>query len=222
MLRLEIDRTLRLAGEPGQVALAATCPRGDVELVPEMAKFASSDSGVVKVDAKLGTFQARSPGKTTMTGSHAAAKQPATVGLHVYDPAKARLVFDPAAVRLAVNEQARLPLYLEASEGGKTERAAMEGPGGGLFAGPTEAVRWSPPTLVAAGPRRQFPLTAGDSPFLKGTATAQVEVLPAAEPGEFAQSSPRRSLAPGQTVSLAVEQQLPGSDQWKDVFGPTP
>ena len=57
-LRLEVDRTIRLAGEPGQLALAATCPRGDVELVPEMAAFKSSDAAVVKVDAKQGEFHA--------------------------------------------------------------------------------------------------------------------------------------------------------------------
>ncbi len=58
VLRVAVDRTIRLAGEPGQLALEATCPRGDVELVPEMAAYKSSAPGIIKVHAKLGDFNA--------------------------------------------------------------------------------------------------------------------------------------------------------------------
>ncbi len=216
-LRVEVDRTLRLAGEPGQLTLAATCPRGDVELVPEMATFKSANAGIIKVDAKQGQFQAGSPGETTVTGSHAAAKQPANITLSVYDPAKARLVFDPDAVHLTVHEQAALPLFLVVQDGKKPARAPMEGPGIAYSVGQPDAVDWSPPLLTGLAAAKPFPLVAGYAPYLKSTATARVEVLPAAEPAGLRVVPSTASLAPGQTVSLAVEQQLPGSEQWKEV-----
>ena len=39
---MQLDRTLRLAGEPGTILLDGVGPRGDVELVPELAEFNSS------------------------------------------------------------------------------------------------------------------------------------------------------------------------------------
>ncbi len=216
VLRVDVDRTIRLAGEPGEAVLAATCPRGDVELVPEMAAFKSADKAIVKIDAKLGKFQAAAPGKTTITGSHAAAKQPATVELHVYNPADAKLVFDPPAVRVAVGEKAQLPLYLEVKDGAKTERALLEGPGIGYSVAQPSAVRWSPSTLIGLSPAKPFALTGGYT-FLTGKATAQVEVVPAADASALRIVPATAALAPGQTVSLAVEQQVTGSDQWKEV-----
>ena len=138
--------------------------------------------------------------------------------LRVFDPAKACLVFDPAAARLAVHEQAALPLFLEVQDGTKTQRAAMEGPGIAYAIGQPDAVRWSPPLLLGLLAAKPFPLTAGYSPYLKSTATAQVEVVAAADPAALrVVPSTASSLAPGQSVSLAVEQQLPGSEQWKEV-----
>ena len=43
-------------------------------------------------------------------------------------------------------------------------------------------MRWSPPLLTGLAAAKPFPLIAGYAPYLKSTATAQVEVLPAAEP----------------------------------------
>ena len=217
VLRLEVDRTIRLAGEPGQLALEATCPRGDVELVPEMAAFASADAGVIKVDAKHGDFHAGALGETTVTGSHAAAKKPATLKLTVHDPALARLVFDPAAARLAVHEQASLPLFLEVQDHGKAQRAPMEGPGIAYAIAQPAAVRWSPPLLTGLEAAKPFSLTAGYSPYMKGTATAQVEVVPAVDPAGLRVVPATAALAPGQGVSLCVQQQVPGSEQWKEV-----
>ena len=217
-LRLDVDRTIRLAGEPGQLALAATCPRGDVELVPEMAAFASADAGVVKVDAKHGDFHAGAPGETTVTGSHAAAKQPATVKLHVYDPAKARLVFDPAAARLAVHEQAALPLFLEVQDGGKTQRAAMEGPGIAYAIAQPDAVRWSPPLLTGPASRQALSPDRRLCPLFEEHGDGPGRGRGGGRSGRpCASSPPTASLAPGQSVSLAVQQQLPGSEQWKEV-----
>jgi hypothetical protein len=216
-LRVDVDRTIRLAGEPGQLVLAANCPRGDVELVPEMADYKSSTPAIVDVNAKLGDFRAAAPGESTVTLRHPAAKQPATVKLRVFDPARARLVFDPDTACLAVHEQAALPLFLEVQDGAKTQRAAMEGPGIAYCVARPDAVRWSPPTLLRLLATQPFALTAGYAPYLKSTATARVEVLAAAAPAALRVVPSTASLAPGQTVSLAVQQQLPGSEQWKEV-----
>ena len=80
-----------------------------------------------------------------------------------------------------------------------------------------DAVRWSPPMLLGLRAAKPFALTAGYAPYLKSTATARVEVLAAADPAALRVVPSTVSWAAGQTVSLAVEQQLPGSQQWKEV-----
>jgi len=217
-LRANVDRTLRLAGETGRVLLSGTDPHGDVELVPEMATFQSADAKVLKIDEKSGAFRAAAPGESIVTASHAASKQPATVKLSVYDPSKVRMVFDPATVKVAVDEVARLPLYLEVKDAGKVERALLEGPGVGYALGRPEAVRWQPPTVVGVSPAPPFELSASFSPHLTSTATAQVEVTPATPPAAIRIVPSDVSLAPGQRLSLKVEQQMADSpDQWKEV-----
>ena len=62
-LRVDVDRTIRLAGEPGQLALAATCPRGDVELVPELADYKSSDAGGHQRQCQAGRLPRRRAGR---------------------------------------------------------------------------------------------------------------------------------------------------------------
>ena len=181
-LWMDVDRTIRLAGEPGQLALAATCPRGNVELVPELADFKSSTPAAINVNAKLGDFHAAAPGESTVTASHPAAKQPATVLLRVFDPSKARLVFARDAVGLAVQEQAALPLFLEVQDGARTQRALLEGPGIAYGIAQPDAVRWSSPMLLGLRVAKPFALTAGYAPYVKSTATARVEVLAAADP----------------------------------------
>ena len=94
----------------------------------------------------------------------------------------------------------------------------MEGPGIAYAIAQPDAVRWSPPTLLGLLAAKPFALTAGYAPYMKSMATAQVEVLAAVDPaGLRVVPSTTPPLAPGQTVSLAVEQQLPGSEQWKEV-----
>ena len=218
-LRVDVDRTLRLAGEPGQLALAATCPRGDVELVPEMADFTSSDAGVIKVDAKQGDFQAGAPGEVDhhrqpcrgqAAGDAETARLRSGQGTAGLRPGRGRA--------LAVHEQAAAAAVPGSPGGGKTAAGGDGRAGHRLLGRPSPTpcggrrrcwLGWPPPS--------RSPLTAGYAPYLKSTATAQVEVLPAAEPAGLRVVPSTASLAAGQTVSLAVQQQLPGSEQWKEV-----
>ncbi len=225
-LRLDVDRTLRLAGETGRVTLAATSSAGDVELVPELSQFASSDTKVLSIGETSGAFRAMAPGAVDVTGSHAAATDDVRRSLSVYDPADARLIFDPNAVRLAVDEIGRLPLYLEVQDAGQTKRAELVGPEVGYLIERPQAIRFTPPTLVGASPAAKFGIQASFYPYLNEVAQATVEVTAAAEPeairivpaaGSLG-SGQKISLAPGQTMALAVQQQLPGEpNKWREV-----
>ena len=95
-LRMQLDRTLRLAGEPGVILLDGVGPSGDVELVPELAEFASSADEVVAPQGNLGRFRADAPGEATVSASHPAGQEPTDLALIVVDPAKARIVFRTA------------------------------------------------------------------------------------------------------------------------------
>ena len=60
------------------------------------------------IPEKTGLFGTVIPGNAMLTGSHLAAKEPAKKEFRVCDPAKAKLMFDPASVRVPVNEKAPL------------------------------------------------------------------------------------------------------------------
>ena len=132
-LTIDVDRTLRIAGEGGRAVLTASSPRGDVELVPSLAKFSSANNKVLKFVGRPGMFAAVTPGRSMVTGSHIAAKDPATLEFQVCDPAKARLVFEPPSVTVPVNQKADLRLMLEAEldDNGKTESCAGRHAGAG-------------------------------------------------------------------------------------------
>jgi hypothetical protein len=216
-LALELDRMIRLTGEQGQAMLTGSSPAGDVELVPELAAYKSSDVKVLKMKYPNSGqfFTTRQPGEATITASHAAAKDPVSLKLRVYDAAKSRLVFDPAAVKVAVNEQVPVNLMLEVTEGGKPERVAMEGPGVGYTVERPDAVRWAPPRLTGLSPSKPFELS-GRYPVLSRPAYARVEVV-AAEAEDLRITPAAATLAPGQTITLAVERKEAGSDQWQEV-----
>jgi len=216
-LRLDVDRTLRLAGEPGRVMLLGTGPKGDVELAPEMAQFESSDAGVLKIDQGTGMFRAAAPGEVTVTARHAAAAEPSSVRLRVVDPADARLVFEPADVRLAVDEVARLELFLEARVGDQAERAVMAGPEVRWWMAEPDAVAWRAPLLFGKRPAGPFEIGAGYLPYLGTPAAAQIEVLAAGPPSALRVVPSQAALAAGQTLALAVEEQLSPDGQWREV-----
>ncbi|MFW5692653.1 MAG: hypothetical protein ACOCWL_00410 [Thermoguttaceae bacterium] len=217
VLKLETDRTLRLVNETGELHLAATGPKGDVELVPEMSEFSSSAEEALTVEKASGEFRAVSPGAATVTASHAAAKKPASLDMEVYATADARLVFEPQQLTLSVDEVAPLRLFLEVDDAGKTKRAELRGPGIGYTAEQPGSIAWAPPRVMGLRPAPPQRLSAAFPPYLDRPATAEVEVVPATDaalrvvPSSF-------SLAPGQMQSLRVEQQVPGSDGlWKEV-----
>jgi len=100
-LQLKADRTRYLAGETGKATLSATSPQGEVELVPDLAEYRSSDPAVLKIDERTGAFRAAAPGEVTITASHPAGGGSATVKLAVSQPpAEDR----PEAVRILTDQ----------------------------------------------------------------------------------------------------------------------
>ena len=181
-----------------------------------MAAFTSANAGVIKVDAKQGDFHAGAPGETTVTGSHAAAKQPAKLKLRsTIRPRPGWSSIRPPR-RLAVHEQAALPLFLEVQDGGRPSGRPWKG-----RASPIGRPARRRAVVAAAvdrtGSRQALSLDRRLFPLYEGHGAAQVEVLPAAEPAGLRVVPAAASLAPGQSVSLGVQQQLPGSEQWKEV-----
>jgi hypothetical protein len=218
-LALDVDRTLRLSGEPGRAILTGSGPKGDIELVPDLAQFATSDASVLNIDEKTGAFRAGKPGELTVTASHAASKTPATVKLRVVDPANARLVFEPESVQVAVDEKALVRLFLDAEDADGKHRDRMVGPDVQYSIGQPGAIRWHSPELVGLKPAKPFDLAASYLPYLERPASAQIEVLSAGKPSAIRVVPAEMTMAGGQTVALKVEEQLPGSDQWREVRG---
>ena len=221
VLKLETDRTLRLVNETGELHLAATGPKGDVELVPEMADFTSSAVESLTVektaDRAAGAFRAVAPGAATVTASHAAAQKPTSLDMEVYGTADARLVLEPQRLTLSVDEVAPLRLFLEVDDAGKTKRAEMRGPGIGYTVAQPDSVAWAPPQLLGLRPAPPQRLSAAFHPYLDRPAVAEVEVVPMSDAALRVVPS-TMSLAPGQVQPLRVEQQVPGSDDlWKEV-----
>jgi len=220
-LRLDVDRTLRLTGESGLVTLRGSDPQGDVDLVLSLSEFKSSDPAVVKIDEKTGAFLAVAPGEATITGNHLAAKNPANLTLKVYDPNSARLVFDPPSVRVAVDEMAELRLLLQVQDdaGKVLDQAALFEPEVGYSVTRPDAIYWEPPTLIGAQPTAACEINASLHPILSRIATARIEVVAAVGPTVIRIVPSNVTLAPGQTLPLRVEQQLPDAPEvWKEVY----
>lgn len=216
-LRIQLDRKLRLVGEPGTLRIDGTGPRGDVELVPELAQLQSGSPQIVAVESGSDRLLATGPGATTITATHPAAQSPASLDLVVVEPAKARLVFEPAAARIAVDEAAVLRLYLEGLHDERIERAEMAGPGVGFSIQRPEAIAWSPPVLVGRAAAAPFELAATYLPYLARPASAKIEVVAPESPSETRITPDAASLAAGQSVSLKMEAQWPGLEGWREV-----
>ncbi len=222
-LAIDVDRTLRIAGERGRVVLTASSPRGDVELIPSLVKFQSANDKVLQFAGRPGLFAAVTPGRSLVTGSHIAAKAPATLEFQVCDPAKARLVFDPPSVTVPVNQKADLRLMLEAElddgkgNGGKKEnaRAAVLGPNVAYYIAQPDAVRLNPPVLTGLNAAPPFQIS-GKMPVL-AAANAKVEVVAAAATKLRVVPWSSSSPADGETWALAVEQQVGDTGDWKEI-----
>ncbi len=100
-LRLRVDRAQRTVGETGQVILSGTGPQGEVELVPELAEYTSSDPGVLKIDERTGAFRATGAGEVNVTASHPAAQESVSLTLSVAEPPSEDR---PVAVRILTDQ----------------------------------------------------------------------------------------------------------------------
>ncbi len=127
-LRLEVDRSERIVDETGRVILSGTASpaaggtaspaaggtasSGDVDLVPELAKYTSSDPSVVKIDERTGAFRATAAGEATITASHPAAGEPVSLTLSVAAPPSRDR---PVAVRILTDQDqpVRFPVGAE-------------------------------------------------------------------------------------------------------------
>ncbi len=188
--------------------------------MPPLAVFKSSDEKVLKmVPKKIGVFAAIVPGNATLIGSHLAAKDPAKKDFRVCDPARAKMLFDPASVRVPVNEKALLRLFLvemEADGVKEKQRAELLGPGVGYYVAQPQAVRYYPPILTGLATAAPFDVI-GSIPVLLRPATAKVEVVEAEAKALRIRPSADSPLAPGQSIALAVEEQVGDSDAWQEV-----
>jgi len=215
-LNLDVDRNIWLASESSKATLTASGPDGDVELVPELAKYETSAEEVLTIDEQSGAFNAVAPGPVTLTGSHIGAKNPTTLDMKVYDPANATLLFEPASLKLAVDEVAPLKVILEVVDGERTDRAELSGPGVGYAIDQPDAIRWSPPSVV--GVTAGLVQLTASLPVLGTPAVADIEVIEAAEPAALRIVPDKATLAPGQSIEVKLEEQLPGTaEAWREV-----
>ena len=182
-----------------------------MELVPSLAKFQSSDNKVLKMLISLpGLFATGFAGDAVVTGSHPAAKDPAIKKFRVCNPAVAKLIFDPASARVVVNQKAALPLYLvemQADGKKKGQPAELIGQGVGYYFEKPGAVSFYPPIITGREPTPPFDVT-GTIPILSQPAKAKVGVVAAETKALQIVPSAASPLAPGQTVALAVQQQV--------------
>ncbi|MDO4573674.1 MAG: hypothetical protein Q4D98_00505 [Planctomycetia bacterium] len=223
-LGIEVDRTLRVAGEPGTAILTGKTVHGDVELVPNVGKFSTSQADVVAVTGEnSGSYKAVAAGAASLSATHPAAEQPASVDLRVVHPRNARLYWEPSEVNVAVGEIAPFQLMLEgtnpdAAEGEETEWSVpMDSPGVYYSFGKPDAVLWRSPTLSGIQPAEAFDVSASYLPYLKNPAHAKVSVFGANPPQALRVVPSEVSLAPGQAMSFAVEEQLEGAEGFTEV-----
>ena len=118
-------------------------------------------------------FSTVTPGTAVVTGSHIAAKDPATQEFQVCDPAKgANWRSIRPASRVPVNQKADLRLMLEAEldDGGKKDtrgRPKCSGRAWPTTSPSRDAVRLNPPVLTGLNPAPPFQVS-GSIPVLAG------------------------------------------------------
>ncbi|MGN1273026.1 MAG: hypothetical protein ACI4UF_00430, partial [Thermoguttaceae bacterium] len=116
-LQLHVDRTLRIEGEPGKAVLTGRLDDGDVELVPGLAAFASSDAEKISIlSEKDGVYRAALQGKASLSATHPASANPASVDLTVVHPRHLEMYWAPSELDLAVGETAPFQLRLKVTD----------------------------------------------------------------------------------------------------------
>jgi hypothetical protein len=98
-LHLQPDPASLGTGEAGTATLTGTSGESAVDLVPELAQFSSSSTGVLTVDRLRGAYRAIAPGDSTVTAKHSAAQEPATAKVTVTPPTPKKRDI-PIAVRI--------------------------------------------------------------------------------------------------------------------------
>jgi hypothetical protein len=98
-LQLKSDKKEHQPGEAGEVKLTGMTSHGEVELVPDLASFKSSEAKVVAINGKSGAYRAIAPGEATVTATHATAKEPASLKFTVTKP-KELLGDQPTVVKI--------------------------------------------------------------------------------------------------------------------------
>ncbi|MDO4629629.1 MAG: Ig-like domain-containing protein, partial [Planctomycetia bacterium] len=113
-LALCLDRALRIEGEPGKAILTGRTADGDVELVPGLAKFSSTDAEKVAIlDEASGLYRAIAQGKATLKATHPASVNEASADLQVVHPRHLEMYWAPDELNLAVGEKAPFQLRLK-------------------------------------------------------------------------------------------------------------
>ena len=98
-LQLQPDPAALGTGEAGVARLTGTSGESAVDLVPELAQFSSSSTGVLTMDKTSGAYRAVAPGDSTVTVKHPAAQEPATAKVTVTAPTPQKRDI-PIAVRI--------------------------------------------------------------------------------------------------------------------------
>ena len=219
-LEIDVDRTLRIAGEQGRVVLTASGPGGDVELVPSLTKFKSSDDKVLKMIAgKTGLFA------TGIAGNAVADRQPSG-GQGAGQEGVPRLRSGQGEAGLRSGQRSRAgqseggAAALAGGNGGRRE----EGKTAGRVAGAGRrllrreargrAVLSADPHRPAA--RRRPSTSAVRSPCSGRRRPRSRSSMPNRRPCGSRRRPPRR-WPRGSTVALTVEQQVGDSDAWQEV-----
>ncbi len=223
-LAIEVDRDLRIKDEMGVALLVGRTPQGDVELVPGIGKFESQGTDVIGImNEKAGVYKAVNPGVAAISATHPAAENPATQMLRVVHGRNARMFWEPADTRLAVDEVVPFRLMLE---GRDPEAAAgeeskwtveMNSPGVYYHFAKPDAVNWQAPQLTGVQEASPFEVSASYLPYVKGSAKAIVEVFRAQPPQTLRVVPAEVTLAPGQSLALEVQEQLEGADGFEEV-----
>ncbi|MDO4570632.1 MAG: hypothetical protein Q4D38_09635 [Planctomycetia bacterium] len=223
-LSIEVDRPLRIAGETGLAVLTGRTPLGDVELAPNIGVFASSNGETIApVGENSGVYKAINPGAAALSATHIAAEAPASVELRVVHPRNARIYWEPEDVQVAVDEVAPFQLMLEgrnpdAAEGEENVwNVPMNSPGVYYSFARPEAIEWRSPIISGVQEAEQFDVTASYLPYLKNPALAKVSVFKSNAPEALRVNPASLRLAPGQSASLAVEEQLDGASDFVEV-----
>jgi len=116
-LQLHVDRTLRIEGEPGKAVLTGRLEDGDVELVPGLAKFTSSAAEKVAILSETdGVYRAAQQGSASLSATHPASANPASVDLTVVHSRHLEMYWAPSELNLAVGETAPFQLRLKVTD----------------------------------------------------------------------------------------------------------